>query len=122
MNELTATTMAADTDAAQGHAWVDRTPAGARASTARKAHLGKRQRPSSHSRVPGTMRLERSAGPQSQMRQALHDQSVRPHRLLLIDEHDTAVPLATADGVDPSDRGLVRGGPSLQRTPLCAKK
>ncbi|HLG82513.1 MAG TPA: hypothetical protein VKY22_15970 [Bradyrhizobium sp.] len=42
MNELTETTMAADTDAAQGRAWVDRTTAGARASTARNTHLGKR--------------------------------------------------------------------------------
>jgi hypothetical protein len=40
MNELTEATMAADTDAAQGQTWVDRTPAGARASTARKTHLG----------------------------------------------------------------------------------
>jgi len=42
MNELTETTMAADADAAQGHTWDDRTPAGAGASTARKKHLGKR--------------------------------------------------------------------------------
>jgi hypothetical protein len=42
MNELTKTTMAADADAAQGHVWVDRTPAGTRASMARKTHLGKR--------------------------------------------------------------------------------
>ncbi|WP_256437515.1 hypothetical protein [Bradyrhizobium sp. CCBAU 53421] len=42
MNELTETTMAADTDAAQGHACVDRTPADISASTARTTHLGKR--------------------------------------------------------------------------------
>ncbi|MBB4368254.1 hypothetical protein GGD63_001033 [Bradyrhizobium sp. cir1] len=42
MNELTETTMAADADAAQGHTWGDRVHAGARGSTARKTHFGKR--------------------------------------------------------------------------------
>ncbi|MCG2633081.1 hypothetical protein L6654_41775 [Bradyrhizobium sp. WYCCWR 13023] len=53
MNELTEITMAGRTDAAQGHASVDRTAAGACATTARKTHLGKRQRRPSHFRVPG---------------------------------------------------------------------
>ncbi|MDI4231701.1 hypothetical protein OZ411_02610 [Bradyrhizobium sp. Arg237L] len=42
MNELTETTMAADTDAAQGRDWIDRTHADISASTARKTHSGKR--------------------------------------------------------------------------------